>query len=175
MKTARGMPRAAEIANPDGNSGEGDRQSFATLRRIDDAHRHRLAFGEMVNAGGPEDRDVNEHILAAVIRLNEAEALVVVEPFDRSADFRRGRRIRMTARGTRLSEARRRRAFRQPQPCRLQARGSLARPSCRCRRRLSAWRLEARSHSPRFAKHRCAGRRRPSHCSIRQSQSLYRP
>ncbi len=50
---------------------------------------------------------MDEHVLAAIVRLDEAEALVVVEPFDRAADLYGGRRIGMTAGGTRLIKARR--------------------------------------------------------------------
>ena len=61
---------------------DGDRQGFAALRRVDHPHGDGLALREMRDAGRPEDRDMNEHVLAAVVRLHEAKALVVVEPLD---------------------------------------------------------------------------------------------
>ena len=52
-----------------------------------------LAFGQMRDAGGAEHGDMDEHVLAAVVAGDEAEALGVVEPFDLAADRDRGRRI----------------------------------------------------------------------------------
>ena len=40
-----------------------------------------LAFDEIAHAGAFDGRDVNEDIGAAVVRLNEAEALGGIEPF----------------------------------------------------------------------------------------------
>ena len=48
---------------------------------------------------------MNEHILAAVVRLNEAEALVVVEPLDATGHGDRGGRVRRaTRRARRIAE-----------------------------------------------------------------------
>src|ERR1700716_3286937 len=57
-----------------------DRQRLAALGRVDDAHGHGLTFHEAGHARGTEHRDVHEHVLATVIGLDEAEALVLVEP-----------------------------------------------------------------------------------------------
>lgn len=40
-----------------------------------------LTFVEVAHAGAFDRADVNEHIPAAVVRLNEAEALLAVKPF----------------------------------------------------------------------------------------------
>jgi hypothetical protein len=39
-----------------------------------------LAFGQSAEAGTLDGRDVHEHILAAIARLNETETLLTVEP-----------------------------------------------------------------------------------------------
>src|SRR5271166_2663592 len=72
---------------------ERKRYRLAALGRVDDAHVDLLAFGEVRNAGRPEDRDVNEHVLAAVIARDEAEPLGVVEPLHLPGDRNCGRRI----------------------------------------------------------------------------------
>ncbi|MBB6221341.1 hypothetical protein GGE66_002311 [Rhizobium leguminosarum] len=41
-----------------------------------------LAFDDFTHAGALDGRDVNEGVSAAVIRLNEAEALGGIEPFN---------------------------------------------------------------------------------------------
>jgi hypothetical protein len=46
----------------------------------DDVEFELLPLVEGAQAGTLDRADVNEHILAAVIRLNEAEALLAVEP-----------------------------------------------------------------------------------------------
>src|ERR1700731_946235 len=72
---------------------ERDRQSLAALWRIDDLHRHGLAFGKVLDSRRTENRNMDKNVLAAIIGLDEAEALVVIEPFDRPCDRNRGRRI----------------------------------------------------------------------------------
>src|SRR3984893_11524479 len=44
--------------------------------------RKLLAFVERTHAGALDGADVHEHVVAAVIRLNEAEALCCVEPLN---------------------------------------------------------------------------------------------
>ena len=41
-----------------------------------------LAFGETTHSCALDSGDVHEHIVAAVIRLDEAEALLLVEPLN---------------------------------------------------------------------------------------------
>lgn len=94
---------------------ERNRQSLAALWRIDDLHRHGLAFGKVLDSRRTEDRNMDKNVLAAVIRLDEAEAFVVIEPFDNPRDRNRGRRIRCAAlrAGRIATPARRRRPFRR--------------------------------------------------------------
>jgi hypothetical protein len=65
----------------------------------------------MMNTRGTKNRNVDEDILAAVVRLNKAKALVVIEPFHRAADFGCRGRIGVAAGRAGLVEARRRRAL----------------------------------------------------------------
>src|SRR5262249_47682642 len=46
----------------------------------DDVERHLLALIEGAQAGALDCADMNEDVLVAVVRLDEAEALLVVEP-----------------------------------------------------------------------------------------------
>jgi hypothetical protein len=52
----------------------------------DDVEGHLLAFAKAAHAGAFDRADMNEDILAAVLRLNEAEALLAVEPLYSSPD-----------------------------------------------------------------------------------------
>src|SRR5947209_8152887 len=70
-----------------------DRQRLAAFRRVDDPHGHGLALHEAGDARGAQDRDMDEDVLAAVVRLHEAEALVLVEPLHLAGDGDGGRRI----------------------------------------------------------------------------------
>ena len=54
---------------------------------IDERELERLAIGKVGQAGLLDRRDVNEHILAAVIADDEAEALLRVEEFDDAFAF----------------------------------------------------------------------------------------
>ena len=46
----------------------------------DDIERDLLSFAERAQAGALDCADMNEHILAAIIRLDEAEAFLAIEP-----------------------------------------------------------------------------------------------
>ena len=52
---------------------------------VDDAHVDRLALHQVLDARWPQDRDVDKDVLATVVGLDEAEALILVKPFDRAA------------------------------------------------------------------------------------------
>src|SRR5260370_27278304 len=71
-----------------------ERDRFATLGRVYDAHVDALAFGQMGHAGGAEDRDMDEDLLAAVVAGDKTGAPRVVEPFDLARDADRRRRVR---------------------------------------------------------------------------------
>src|SRR5260370_30896948 len=51
---------------------------------ISELIRQLLAFVQVRHLGALDRADVNEHILAAIIRLNEAKTLLRIEPFDSS-------------------------------------------------------------------------------------------
>src|SRR5690349_4089730 len=57
------------------------RGAFATARVADDLERNLLAFRETADPGALDGGNVDEHVLRAIIRLNEAVALGAVEPF----------------------------------------------------------------------------------------------
>src|ERR1700691_82939 len=61
---------------------DGERDSLATLGRVDDAHVDALTLCQMRQAGGSKDRDMHEDVLAAIVARHKAEAFGVVEPFD---------------------------------------------------------------------------------------------
>src|ERR1700759_2606295 len=42
----------------------------------------RLTFAQVAHSGALNGADVHDHILAAIVRLNEAKALLRIEPFD---------------------------------------------------------------------------------------------
>jgi hypothetical protein len=46
-----------------------------------DFERNLLSFIKAIHAGALNRADVHKHVLAAIIRLNEAEAFLAVEPF----------------------------------------------------------------------------------------------
>ena len=108
------LSTALARARPNCASFDRNRQGFPALWRIHDPHRHWLAFGEALNPCGTEDRNMDEHILAAVVRLDEAEALVIIEPLhDPGYRDRRGWVRRAPLRAGRITKAAgRRRAFR---------------------------------------------------------------
>src|SRR5581483_11235302 len=87
-KKARGLlDRAPWLCSVDlSASGRRDRDRLAALRRVDHAHVDRLTLGQMGDAGRAQNRNMDEHVLAAVIARHEAEALGVVEPFDLAGD-----------------------------------------------------------------------------------------
>src|SRR6202044_2866246 len=70
---------------------EGDRDRLPALRRLDDAHRDRLTFGEAGDAGGAENRAVDEHVLAEVVAGDEAKAARTVKPLDLPGQINGGR------------------------------------------------------------------------------------
>lgn len=47
-----------------------------------------LAFGEAAHAGPLDGRDVHEHVVAAVIRLDEPKTLLLVEPLNSTDSHR---------------------------------------------------------------------------------------
>src|SRR6202034_726962 len=59
---------------------ERERNRLAALGRIDHSHCHLLAFGQMRNAGGTKDGDMDKHVLAAIVAGDETKPLGVVEP-----------------------------------------------------------------------------------------------
>jgi hypothetical protein len=73
---------------------EGDRDRLPALRRLDDAHRDRLTFGEAGDAGGAENRAVDEHVLAEVVAGDEAKAARTVKPLDLPGQINGGRCVR---------------------------------------------------------------------------------
>ena len=111
-----GRPRAHSPRSSPGDAPksahalERERNGFAPLRRVDDAHIDALAFGQMRDAGRPEDRNMHEDVLAAVVARHEPEALGVIEPFDLAGDADRRRRIGRDAARARRAERRRGRA-----------------------------------------------------------------
>src|ERR1019366_6839191 len=84
---------------------ERDRQRLAPLLRVDDLHRHRLAFGETADAGGRQNGNMDEYVLAAIVGLHEAKAFGLVEPFDLAVHGHRGGRIGSRSARTRTVEA----------------------------------------------------------------------
>ena len=60
----------------------------AAIARRDDFEADALAFDQFAQIGAFNGADVNEHILAALIRLNEAVTFGSIEPFDRSDSHR---------------------------------------------------------------------------------------
>src|ERR1700722_5364625 len=58
--------------------------SFACPFFLGELVRQLLALVQVRHPGALDRADVNEHILAAIIRLNEAKSLLRVEPFDGS-------------------------------------------------------------------------------------------
>ena len=58
-----------------------------TAITIDQRERQRLVRGETSQAGLLDRADVNEHIFAAIVTSDEAEALVTVEEFDDTSAF----------------------------------------------------------------------------------------
>jgi len=67
-----------------------NRDRLSTLWRFHDPHVDRLAFGELLDPGGANGRNMDEDVLAAVIAGHEAEAPAFVEPFNFAAE-RNGR------------------------------------------------------------------------------------
>src|SRR5215210_4291398 len=57
---------------------DGDLAGAAVLGGVES---HLLAFGEAAHAGALERRRMDEHVLAAVVRLDEAEAFLIVVEF----------------------------------------------------------------------------------------------
>ena len=80
--------RLSEQESPDGRSGPDcflDQLQIAggfLAAILHDVEAHSLAFDQHSNAGALNRGDVNEHVLAAAIGLNEAETLLSIEPFD---------------------------------------------------------------------------------------------
>jgi hypothetical protein len=62
--------------------------SLAAALVLHDFERDLLTFVQGLHAGTLHGRDVNEHILAAVIRLNETKAFLGVEPLHGSSAHR---------------------------------------------------------------------------------------
>src|SRR5262249_17500933 len=86
------------------------RRSFARPRRgsllaLHNAHPHRLAFLQRPESGTVQHRRVDEPILAAGLRGDEAEPLVRVVPFHRAGHLDRGAEIDLTARTTTTAAA----------------------------------------------------------------------
>src|SRR5215216_1960097 len=63
-------------------SAEGDRGDLAALLALDRLDDHPLAFLKVGKAGAHQRRAVDEHVLAAVLDGDEAEALGGIVPFD---------------------------------------------------------------------------------------------
>ena len=67
-------------------SGFADQAAFRLLRGLaslsirDEVKGNLLSFVEAVESGALNGADVNEHILAAIVRLDEAKAFLAVEP-----------------------------------------------------------------------------------------------
>src|SRR5690348_6924720 len=57
------------------------RRAFAAARVALDVEADLLALVQVADARALDGRDVHEHVLAAIIRLDEAEALLGVKPF----------------------------------------------------------------------------------------------
>src|SRR3954447_7557154 len=79
-RKARG-PRRASAPAPEG-SAERDRGDLAALLALDRLDDHPLAFLKVGKAGAHQRRAVDEHVLAAVLDGDEAEALGGIVPFD---------------------------------------------------------------------------------------------
>src|SRR4051812_26537347 len=75
------VPRRASAPAPEG-SAERDRGDLAALLALDRLDDHPLAFLKVGEAGAHQRRAVDEHVLAAVLDGDEAEALGGVVPFD---------------------------------------------------------------------------------------------
>src|SRR3954470_10153114 len=63
-------------------SGDADVLRLRTLRALSEVELDLLVLLERLVAAGLDGREVNEHVLAAAILSDEAEALVSVEPLD---------------------------------------------------------------------------------------------
>src|SRR5689334_15410271 len=59
-------------------------RSLGALRALGDFELHALAFLQAAEALGVDGREMDEHVLPAVFRRDEAKALGVVEPLDRT-------------------------------------------------------------------------------------------
>ena len=66
-----------------------DRFRLLAFAATDDAHAHRLAFVQGLQAGAAQGRHVDEHIAAAVVGHDKSETFVAVIPLDRAAHFGR--------------------------------------------------------------------------------------
>src|SRR3546814_8772987 len=75
---------AAEAA-PRGSDGFEVGRRGLPLPALLEVEAHALTFGKIADAGAFDGRNVHEDVLGAIIRLDEAEALCRVEPFN-SAD-----------------------------------------------------------------------------------------
>src|SRR4051812_4380612 len=75
------VPRRASAPAPEG-SAERDRGDLAALLALDRLDDHPLAFLKVGQAGAHQRRAVDEHVLAAVLDGDEAEALGGIVPFD---------------------------------------------------------------------------------------------
>src|SRR5205085_7165405 len=84
QRALRGRRRALDRHRFAVDSQIGGRDPAAT---IDERELERLAIGQIGQAGLLDGRDVYEHILAAIIADDEAEALLRVEEFDDAFAF----------------------------------------------------------------------------------------
>src|SRR5690348_16077335 len=78
LRDEKGRPKPP---HPPSSRFQVGRRALAAASVALDVEADLLAFAEVADARALDRRDVHEHILAAVIRLDEAEALLGVEPF----------------------------------------------------------------------------------------------
>src|SRR5437867_886180 len=74
-----GPPHTPPALLTDGRSGFADVSRLKTFRAASDLELHAVPFGQALEALSLDGAEVNEHVLAALLR-DEAEALRVVEP-----------------------------------------------------------------------------------------------
>src|ERR1700680_3418282 len=74
--------RGQSLDRPASHGAEVFRAGLATLAIDLRFERKLLAFVERAHSGALDGADMHEHVVAAVVRLNEAEALCRVEPLN---------------------------------------------------------------------------------------------